>query len=97
MAHSRNNNISITINGNRTSDQRNQTLIQQITQETEAFLKRKQTEMDALRAESAAAKQQAATFAQRREAEEQRLANLISPFLEGKPNPVSVGNAPPEK
>ncbi len=80
-----------------TTDQRNQTLIQQITQETEAFLKRKQAEMDALRAESAAAKQQAATFAQRREAEEQRLANLISPFLEGKPNPVSVGNPVAEK
>ncbi len=80
-----------------TSDQRNQTLIQQITQETEAFLKRKQAEMDALRAESAAAKQQSVAFAQRREAEEQRLANLISPFLEGKPNPVSVGNPVAEK
>ena len=80
-----------------TADQRNQTLIQQITQETEAFLKRKQAEMDALRAESAAAKQQSAAFAQRRAAEEQRLANLISPFLEGKPNPVSVGNQATEK
>ena len=79
------------------TDQRNQTLIQQITQETEAFLKRKQAEMDALRAESAAAKQQSVAFAQRREAEEQRLANLISPFLEGKPNPVSVGNPVTEK
>ena len=75
-----------------TTAQNNQTLIEQITQETEAFLKRKQAEMDALRAESAAAQQQAASFALRREAEEQRLANLISPFLEGKPNPVSVGN-----
>ena len=75
-----------------TTAQRNQVLIQQITQESEAFLKRKQAEMDALRAESAAAKQQSVAFAQRREAEEQRLANLISPFLEGKPNPVSVGN-----
>jgi hypothetical protein len=77
------------------TEQRNQALIQQIAQETEAFLKRKQAEMDALRAESSAAKQQSLTFAQRREAEEQRLANLISPFLEGKPNPVSIGNQVP--
>jgi len=48
--------------------------------------------MDALRSEIAEAKRQSTDFAVRREAEEKRLANLIAPFLEGKPNPVTVAN-----
>jgi hypothetical protein len=74
-----------------TAEQRNLAKIQQLTQETEEFLKRKQAEMETLRAEIAEAKRQAMDFSLRREAEEKRLANLISPFLEGKPNPVTVG------
>jgi hypothetical protein len=50
--------------------------------------------MDALKAEVAEAKKQSVEFAIRREIEEKRMADLITPFLEGKPNPVSVGNAP---
>src|SRR5215510_3428035 len=73
------------------AEQRNLARIQQLTQETEEYLKRKQAEMDALRSEIAEAKRQSTDFAVRREAEEKRLANLIAPFLEGKPNPVTVG------
>ena len=74
------------------AEQRNLAKIQQLTQETEEYLKRKQAEMDALRSEIAEAKRQSSDFSVRREAEEKRLANLIAPFLEGKPNPVTVGN-----
>lgn len=75
-----------------TTEQRNLAKVQELTRETEDFLKRKQAEMEALRAEIDEAKRQAMDFSLRREAEEKRLANLISPFLEGKPNPVTVGN-----
>lgn len=71
--------------------------VQQLTQEVEEYLKRKQAEMDALRTQIAEARREAADFAVRREAEEKRLAELISPFLEGKPNPVSVGNQPKQE
>jgi hypothetical protein len=74
------------------AEQRNAAKIQQVTQETEEYLKRKQAEIEALRAETTEAKRQSLDFAVRREAEEKRLADLISPFLEGNPNPVSVGN-----
>lgn len=75
----------------RATEQRNTAQVQQIAQEVEEFLKRKQAEMDALREEVNEAKRQALDFSVRREAEEQRLADLISPFLAGQPNPVSVG------
>jgi hypothetical protein len=74
------------------AEQRNHAKIQQLTLETEEYLKRKQSEMEALRQEIAEAKRQSLDFSARREAEEKRLANLISPFLEGKPNPVTVGD-----
>jgi len=73
-------------------EQRNLARIQQLTQETEEYLKRQQAAMDALRSEIAEAKRQSMDFSVRREAEEKRLANLIAPFLEGKPNPITVGN-----
>ena len=76
------------------TEQRNATKIQQISQEVEEYLKRKQAEMDALKAEVATVKTQSVEFAIRREIEEKRMADLITPFLEGKPNPVTVGNAP---
>ena len=82
-----------------TVEQRNQEKIQLISKEVEEYLKRKQAEMEALRGESAEAQRQMIDFSVRREAEEKRLADLISPFLEGKPNPVSVGSLgsePPE-
>src|SRR5687768_149012 len=68
----------------RAAEERNAARIQQLTQEAEEYLKRKQEEMEALRAETAEAKRQTAEFALRREAEEKRLAELVSPFLEGK-------------
>ena len=74
------------------AEQHNLAKIQQLTLETEEYLKRKQSEMEALRQEIAEAKRQSLDFSARREAEEKRLANLISPFLEGKPNPVTVGD-----
>jgi hypothetical protein len=72
--------------------QQNQQKIEQLTRETEEFLKRKQAEIEALRSEAAEIKRQSVDFSLRREAEEKRLAALVSPFLEGKPNPVTVGN-----
>jgi|GEM_PF-1091573 len=81
----------------RAAEERNTAGIQQLTREAEEYLKRKQEEMGALRAEIAEAKRQAADFALRREAEEKRLAELISPFLEGKPSPVTIGSHGGEK
>jgi hypothetical protein len=80
-----------------TIEQRNAAKIQQISQEVEEYLKRKQAEMDALKAEVATVKTQSVEFAIRREIEEKRMADLIMPFLEGKPNPVTVGNASERK
>ena len=80
-------------------EQRNQEKVQMISAEVEEYLKRKQAEMEALRGESAEAQRQMIDFSVRREAEEKRLADLISPFLEGKANPVSIGSQssePPE-
>ena len=74
------------------TEQQNTAKIQKITQETEEYLKRKQVEMEALRSEIADAKRESLDFSQRRQAEEKRLADLISPFLEGKPNPVTIGD-----
>jgi hypothetical protein len=79
----------------RAAEERNSAEIQRLTREAEEYLKRKQAEMEALRAETAEAKRQSAEFAVRREAEETRLAELISPFLEGKPSPVTVGSDRP--
>ncbi len=78
------------------AEQRNAAMIQQITRDTEEFLKRKQAEIEALRGETSEAKRQSMDFSLRRETEEKRLAALISPFLEGVPNPVTVGNKPGE-
>ncbi|MEW6126039.1 MAG: hypothetical protein AB1757_03165 [Acidobacteriota bacterium] len=75
-------------------EQRNSEKVQLISKEVEEYLKRKQAEMEALKTEVADARRQSIDFAVRREAEEKRLAELISPFLEGKPNPVTVGNSP---
>jgi hypothetical protein len=79
----------------RAAEERNSAEIQQLTREAEEYLKRKQAEMEALRAETAEARRQSAEFAVRRETEERRLAELISPFLEGKPSPVTVGSDHP--
>ncbi|MGH9943977.1 MAG: hypothetical protein ACRD9R_16655, partial [Pyrinomonadaceae bacterium] len=73
------------------------TRIQELTREAEEYLKLKQAEMEALRGEIAEANRQSVDFALRRETEEKRLAELISPFLEGKPSPVSVGSLPGDK
>lgn len=81
----------------RSTEERNATAIQELTREAEEYLKRKQAEMEALRAETAEAKRQSVDFALRREAEEKRLAELISPFLQGKPSPVTIGNQGGEK
>ncbi|HRH46225.1 MAG TPA: hypothetical protein PKY82_31565 [Pyrinomonadaceae bacterium] len=66
--------------------------IQQINDEVRKYLEAKNAEMDALRTQTAEIKRQAESFASRRLQEEQRLAEIILPLLEGQPNPVSVGN-----
>ena len=76
----------------RTAEERNTGKVQQITKEVEEYLTRKQAEMDSLKAETAKSKRQCLEFAARREVEEKRMADLISPFLEGQPNPVTVGS-----
>ena len=81
----------------RSAEERNAARIQELTREAEEYLKRKQAEMEALRAETAEAKRQSVDFALRREAEEKRLADLVSPFLQGKPSPVTVGTQHDEK
>lgn len=81
----------------RSAEERNAARIQELTREAEEYLKRKQVEMEALRAETAEAKRQSVDFVLRREAEEKRLAELISPFLQGKPSPVTIGSQGGEK
>ena len=76
------------------TEQANAQRIENISKEVEEFLKKKQAEMDVLKAEIASSKKQSVEFSIRREIEEKRMADLISPFLEGKPNPVSVANDP---
>ena len=76
------------------TEQANAQRIENISKEVEEYLKKKQAEMDVLKAEIASSKKQAVEFSIRREIEEKRMADLISPFLEGKPNPVTVGNDP---
>jgi hypothetical protein len=66
--------------------------IQQINDEVKKYLEAKNAEMDALRTQIADVKRQSESFATRRQAEEQRLAEIIMPLLEGQPNPVSIGN-----
>jgi hypothetical protein len=75
-------------------EQRNAEKVQQISKEVEEYLKKKQAEMEALKNEASEARRQSIDFSVRRELEEKRLADLISPFLEGKPNPVTIGNQP---
>jgi hypothetical protein len=75
----------------RSVEQSNLAKIQQLTQETEEYLKRKQAEMNALRTEISEANRQSLEFSLRRETEEKRLAALITPFLEGAENPVTIG------
>jgi hypothetical protein len=70
----------------------NSQAIQQINDEVKKYLEAKNAEMDALRTQTAEAKRQSESFATRRLQEEQRLAEIIMPLLEGQPNPVSVGN-----
>lgn len=77
-----------------TTEERNTAKIRQIMKEIEDFTRRKQNEMNALKTEIAETKKQSDDFAARRAAEEQRLADLITPFLEDKPNPVTIGNTP---
>jgi hypothetical protein len=81
----------------RAAEERNSAEIQRLTKEAEEYLKRKQQEMEALRAETAEAKRQSSDFAARREIEEKRLAELISPFLADKPSPVTLGAQGDEK
>jgi hypothetical protein len=75
-------------------EQRNAEKVQQISKEVEEYLKKKQAEMEALKSEASEVRRQSIDFSVRREAEEKRLADLISPFLEGKSNPVTIGNQP---
>jgi hypothetical protein len=70
----------------------NSNKIQQINDEVKKYLEAKNAEMDALRTQTAEVKRQSESFATRRQQEEQRLAEIIMPLLEGQPNPVSVGN-----
>src|SRR5262245_22936527 len=79
----------------RTTEERNAAKVQQLTREVEEYLTRKQSEMETLKSDTAQAKRQCVEFSARREVEEKRMADLISPFLEGKPNPVTIGTQPP--
>jgi hypothetical protein len=71
--------------------------IDRLQKEIEEFKKAKQAEMEKLLTQTAETNRQAKEFANRRQVEEQRLADAIAPFLEEKPNPVTVGNNPEEK
>lgn len=70
----------------------NSNSIQQINEEVKKYLEQKNAEMDQLRTETAEMKRQAEAFASRRVQEEQRLAEIIVPLLDGQSNPVTTGN-----
>jgi hypothetical protein len=78
------------------TEARNAGAIGQINEEVKAILEQKNREMDVLREETQEMRRQAETFAARRQQEEQRLAQLVVPLLEGQQNPVSVNNKPDE-
>ena len=74
------------------TEQNNSAQIQQINEDVKRFLEQKNAEMDKLRSENSEVKRQAEVFAARRLQEEQRLAQIIVPLLEGQPNPITTGN-----
>ena len=73
-------------------EMRNTQAVQQINEEVKSYLEQKNAEIDALRSETQEMRRQAESFAHRRIAEEQRLAELVVPLLEGQSNPVSVNS-----
>jgi hypothetical protein len=74
------------------TESNNAQLIQQINEEVRKYLEQKNAEMDTLKTEISEMKRQSEIFATRRFQEEQRLAEIIVPLLEGQPNPVTTGN-----
>lgn len=74
------------------TERQNMQTIQQINEEVKTYLEQKNAEIDNLRTQTQEMRRQADDFAVRRQQEEQRLAQLIVPLLEGSSNPVSVGN-----
>jgi hypothetical protein len=75
----------------------NESKVASIENELKEIFAAKQAEIDALRADSMAKQNEYQTFLQRKSAEESRMAEIISPFLSGKPNPVTVGNTPEQE
>lgn len=75
----------------------NEDKVAAIEAELQQIFAAKQIEIDELREDSATKQNEYQTFLQRKSEEERRMAEIISPFLSGKANPVTVGNLPPDE
>lgn len=65
-----------------------------IEAEMRAYFETKQAEIDALRQDTLNKEASYRNFLERKREEEERMVKIISPFLGGKANPVTVGNEP---
>lgn len=65
-----------------------------IDAEMKAYFDAKQAEIEALRQDTVAKEAAYQTFLDRKREEEDRMVRIIQPFLNGQPNPVTVGNEP---
>jgi hypothetical protein len=73
---------------------RNQTRIESLKAEMEALLRKINIEIEKLKRESDEAAQAFARLQERKRREEGRMHDVVSHFIEGGDNPVSLGSAP---
>lgn len=74
---------------------RNQTRVESLKAEMEGLLRKINVEIEKLKRESEEAGQAFERLQQRKRQEEGRMHDVVSHFIEGGDNPVSLGNAPP--
>ncbi len=75
-----------------TGKQENDLRITSIEKELEDYFATKQEEIDSLKRDTLAKENEAESFFQKKKIEEQRMADIIKPFLGDKPNPITIGN-----
>ena len=74
---------------------RNEARPAEIQEEIDAFLKKKNAEIEALKKESAGAPEAFAALRARKQAQEQRLFEVVGHFVEGTDTPITTGPARP--
>jgi hypothetical protein len=72
---------------------RNEARLSEVQEEIDAYLKKKNAEVESLKKESAAAAEALTVLREKKQREEQRLHDLVAHFVEGGENPVTTGPA----